>query len=77
MVKFNKHYALASATFALLLSLAPALRAHDLIICKASDTTSPVTGSFRFHVLGTGFVDVAVGSWHHTGGDWRREPHHC
>src|SRR5437763_1683587 len=63
MIKINKRYALASAIFALLLSLAPAtLQAHDLIICKASDATSPVTGSFRFHVLGTGFVDVAVGS---------------
>lgn len=63
--KKKNYYAVASAIVAVLLVIAftPAVaQAHALQICKLSDPTSPVTGTFSFTVSGqSSTVSVAVG----------------
>jgi hypothetical protein len=61
----KNYYAVASAIVAVLLVIAftPAVaQAHALQICKLSDQTSPVTGTFSFTVSGqSGTFSLAVG----------------
>jgi hypothetical protein len=64
-MKTRIFHRIAGVAFGLsLFAFSPAIaEANDLQICKASDTTNPVTGTFHFSVTGgaTAEVDVAVG----------------
>jgi hypothetical protein len=65
-MKTRIFHRIAGVAFGLsLFAFSPAVaEANDFRICKASDTTNPVTGTFHFSVTGgsTFEVDVAVGS---------------
>src|SRR5690348_10794639 len=60
-MKMN-HRVWGGFSIAMMLLLAPAsMLANNLQICKLSDETSPVTGSFQFTVVGKGDVSIKVG----------------